>query len=107
MKVLDDDVPEGGAGDAFPGVREGVEDEDEGTPLVCWGCGFDAGGETTDGARGGSGSRAGGGGVTGAGFEPPMFKLIVGGGGGGGASDSSGRAAKAGGRGCDCDWDCC
>jgi hypothetical protein len=51
VKVLDDDVAEGGAGDALPGVRDGVEvdDDDGGTALECCTWDFVAGGEATDG----------------------------------------------------------
>ena len=49
MNVLDDGV-EAGAGDAVPGVRDGVEEEDDGAAaFVCCVCGFAAGGGATDG----------------------------------------------------------
>jgi hypothetical protein len=99
VNVLDDCVTEDGAGDALPGVRDGVVEADGGAALVCCAWGLATGGETADEARADSGSRGAGGCATvGAGFdEPPMLRLMVGGGAGGGASGCSGRAKGVGG----------
>lgn len=91
MNVFDDGAA-AGAGDALPGVRDGVEGDEVGAGAfaVC-ATGFAAGGGAVDGGLTGAGSRAAGVGAVGARLAPPIFRLIVGGG-AGGPSGSAGRS---------------